>query len=94
MNHEEPAIELEVRHGVMRPGWYWWAAMIASSLLAALGAVGVALHTQAESERKWCSVVGTLDDSYRRQPPTTPTGMSVAKSIHDLRRELHCPAGD
>jgi hypothetical protein len=54
----------------------------------------VALHTQAESERKWCSVVGTLDDSYRRQPPTTPTGMSVAKSIHDLRRELHCPAGD
>jgi hypothetical protein len=81
-----------IRHAATRPGWYWWAAMLASSLLCALGAVLIALHVNAESDRKWCSVVETIDRSYREQPPTTPTGKKLAADMASLRRQLHCAA--
>lgn len=43
------------------------------------------------NELKWCSVVGTLDRTYREQPPTTPTGQALAESIADLHVQLRCP---
>ena len=76
-----------------RRGWYQWAAMLASSLLAAGGAVLISVHVNAESERKFCSIVETLDSSYRQQPPTTPSGRNVAANIAELRRSLNCPPG-
>lgn len=65
--------------------------MLASSLAVGLLAVVISLHSQAESERKWCSVVGTIDGSYRQSPPTTATGKKLAADMARLRRELHCP---
>jgi hypothetical protein len=35
-------------------------------------------------------LVNTLDDTYRQQPPTTPTGRQVAAEIHALRVRLGC----
>lgn len=83
-------MEIEVRQGIMRPGWYWWAAMLASSLVFALGAMFISLHAQAESERKWCSVVSTLDEAYRQQPPATPLGQRIAADMAALRKSLRC----
>ncbi len=99
---DDGPVEIEVRQGVMRPGWYWWAAMLASSLVVGVVAVVIALHVNAESdrkaelarresERKWCSIVITLDSAYRQQPPQTPTGQELAESIAGLRSSLHCP---
>lgn len=73
-----------------RPSWYHWAAMLASSLLAAGGAVLISVHVNTESDRKWCSIVETLDSSYRQSPPTTPSGRNVAANIAELRRSLNC----
>lgn len=74
-----------------RPGWYWWAAMLASSLATGAAALLVAVHVNAESDRKWCSVVGTLDDAWSETPPTTASGRNLAADIAELRRRLNCP---
>lgn len=73
------------------PGWYGWAAMLASSLVFALGAVWISLHAQAESERKLCSVVDAQGEAYRLTPPTTATGKKVAAAVDKLRTDLDCP---
>lgn len=41
--------------------------------------------------RNFCEVVSTLDDAYRAQPPTTPTGQHLAEEMHLLRMSLGCP---
>lgn len=74
-----------------RPGWLWWAAMLASSLTTGLVAIVVARNGVAESQRKWCAVVVTLDDAYHETPPTTAAGRNLADSIAQLRREIGCP---
>ena len=74
----------------IRPSWYVWLAMLASSLVTSTAALGVAIYVNAQSERKWCSVVTTLDDAYRETPPTTVPGRNLAASIADLRGELGC----
>lgn len=58
----------------------------------AFGSVAYANHVQRDSDRKWCKLVGTLDDAYREQPPTTPTGKNVADSVAQLRHDLGCPS--
>jgi hypothetical protein len=89
-------VEVEVRQGVMRPGWYWWAATFGIALVMAVGAVLIALHAQAESARKaelarqeadrrWCVMLTNLDDAYAQSPPKTETGINVAQQIHYLR---------
>lgn len=75
------------------PGWYGWAAMLASSLIFSLGTLALALHANAESDRKWCSIVTTLDSSYKESPPTLPTGIHVAQALEELRDTLDCPSG-
>ena len=74
-------------------GWYFWAAMLASSLATGTAAVAISLHAQAESERKLCGLVVTMDTSYREAPAQTPAGQRIQVGVADLRRELDCPAG-
>ena len=45
----------------------------------------------ADNEQKWCSVVTTLDDTYRSSDPSTPTGKKMAAAIAELRSDLRCP---
>ncbi|GAA2516588.1 hypothetical protein [Winogradskya humida] len=74
------------------PGWYWWAAMLASSLAMGIGAVVISVHLTNTSLRQLCSIVVTMDDDYRSEPPSTPTGERLAGSLAELRRELGCLA--
>lgn len=79
------------RRAVIRPTVYWWIALLLSSLTTGVIAIVVARNGNAESQRKWCSVVDTLDDAYHETPPTTPAGKHLADSIAQLRREIGCP---
>jgi hypothetical protein len=75
-----------------RPSWYTLAAILASSLATGTIALLVALHVNTESDRKWCSVVETMNAAYAAEPPTTPTGQELAARLVELRRKLECPA--
>jgi hypothetical protein len=77
---------------VRRPSWYAVLAVVLSSATAGAIALVVALHANAESDRKWCSVVVTLDDAWTETPPTTPAGVNLARDFAQLRRHLDCPA--
>lgn len=76
-----------------RPGSYRLAAIFLSSVTTGAIALVVALHANAESDRKWCSVVAVMDQAYAESPPTTPTGKKLARGIADLRGSLECPPG-
>ena len=43
-----------------------------------------------QSTKNFCSLVQTLDSSYRAAPPQTVTGRLVASEIHDLVIHLGC----
>lgn len=64
--------------------------------LIAVLAVGVnsVVYPQRVAERinhQWCSLIGGLDDGYRKQPPATAAGKQFATEIHQLRLSLGCP---
>lgn len=72
------------------PAWYALAVIVLSTLTMALLAIGIAQHTARESERKWCSIVVTLDDAYRQTPPSSTVGRQLAADMAQLRRDLGC----
>ncbi|BCJ45307.1 hypothetical protein GCM10010168_85760 [Actinoplanes ianthinogenes] len=74
-----------------RQTWYWWAALLASSLTTGFTAVAISLHAQAESDRKFCTLITTQDDAWSETTPTTVTGKRVAEAMRQLRRDLDCP---
>jgi hypothetical protein len=75
---------------VTRPSWYWWLAMLLSSMTTGAIALVVGLHANAESDRKWCSIVTTMVSSYDQQPPVTPAGKQLAADLRGLRDQLGC----
>lgn len=81
------------------PRWYAVAVTAASVML--IGFAGVAYTnysltkagaSERESDRRWCSLLVTLDSAYGSTPPTTELGRRVAAAIHALRDDLECPA--
>jgi hypothetical protein len=50
-----------------------------------------AKQTSYENEQKWCSVVGTIHQSYVEQPPTLAAGKNLATAIAELYEDLRCP---
>jgi hypothetical protein len=75
----------------MMPLWYLLLAMVVSMGLVAGLALWAADRSARQSERRWCGLVATLDDTYRSTPPSTPSGRQVADQIHQLRAEFGCP---
>ncbi len=69
------------------------AMVVLSPILAIVASTKISERSLAESNRKWCSLVITLDDAYKETPPTTAAGKNVAESLHRLRGELGCPGG-
>lgn len=78
----------------------WWAIAVNVVCFLALVILGVLYinNVASESERKWCGVVTTLDDSYAApRPPGSPaitaTGQRIIDEMRRLRREFGCPPG-
>lgn len=57
---------------------------------AANAAVARANQSTATQTRQFCSLMTTLDDTYRATPPSTLTGKRVAAEVHALRLGLGC----
>lgn len=67
----------------------WSLVMVAVMFVAvAIGSVAYTGHTQRQSDRRWCSLLSSLDQP--DVPATTERGRQVQLQIHDLRSELGC----
>jgi hypothetical protein len=68
-------------------------AVLLSSLVTAAAALGFTAHQRAESDRRWCALLGELDAAYSAPPgPSTELGRRVAEEIHRLRVGFGCSA--
>ena len=73
-----------------KTGWAL-AMMFVFAALVGVGSIVYSNRTAAESERKWCGLVTSLDDAYRSAPPQSPLGQKLARDIYQLRLDFHCP---
>lgn len=69
-----------------KPGWIAWLTLFG----AVVGSMVLAVWVNTSSDRKWCSVVETLDDGWQSAPPQTPAGRKLAADFSELRRTLGC----
>lgn len=74
-----------------RPVLYSLVMVLVVGLATGIGSAIYSVDTAREGDRKWCSLVATLDDAYRVTPPSTETGKLVASQIHQLRMDFDCP---
>ena len=81
---------MPLTHRVSRSTWYLLLVIYTSMMAMALGSIVYANHVATRSAQQWCSVINTIDDAYRAQPPTTPTGKKIAAEMHELRTNLRC----
>ncbi|MFG3418753.1 hypothetical protein [Micromonospora sp. NPDC048063] len=75
----------------LRRSWHMLAVGFVCAFLAAASAMVYANRVARDSERKWCSLIATMDDAYRTTPPQTPAGRKIANDIRRLRNDFHCP---
>lgn len=45
---------------------------------------------QAEAEGAWCGIIDIFLETYKTNPPTTPTGREVQRGFENLYRAYHC----
>lgn len=64
--------------------------IVLANVITGVVCVIVATRVDTSSNRRWCSLVSTLDDAYTANPPATLTGRRVAEQIHELRSEFGC----
>jgi hypothetical protein len=81
------------RHGVLTPTGavraVWSLVMVlVMAVLVAGGGIAYTRHVQQQADRRWCDLLGTLDQP--RVPPTTARGRAVQDQIHRLHGQLGC----
>lgn len=90
-------------HG--HPTWWAWVVVVVVPMLVAALGMMVSLSVNArsiererlareESQRAFCAIVVLLDDSYRRNPPSTPAGRELARAIAQARNANRCDAAN
>ncbi len=57
---------------------------------AADQAVQRSVETDRESNRRWCTLLVTMDEAYRESPPSTEAGKTMAAEVTRLRAEFGC----
>lgn len=88
------AAEQEVR-GEKAKTWYAIAVSIVCMIAVAIAAVVYTNQVASDSERKWCGIVVTLDDSYSiprapGAPAPSTVGQRIAEEMKRLRHEFDC----
>ena len=77
--------------------WYGLLAICLS--MVALVAICIAYTSYVDrrreaaertADRRWCSLMTTLDSAYQAAPPTSEAGRKVAAEIHQLVISLEC----
>lgn len=83
-------VQEETRQALRR-GAYFWLVMVGTVVMAAGSSILASVILTTRSERKFCAVVISVDDGYRRTPPVTDPGRTQAQIYSRLRSELGCP---
>jgi hypothetical protein len=81
-----------VRNLLVRQVKFWYAltAVFLTLMLAVALNVIYTNRVAAQSNKQWCSIIVTLDNSYRKTPPASETGKKIASDMHRLRDEFKC----
>lgn len=80
------------------PGWYSWVVVVLLTSVSMGGALVISLtanqrsiereqQARAEAEQAICDLVSLYDKVYQQEPPTTPTGVSIARGIKQFNEE-------
>lgn len=83
----------------MTPRWLLYALVAIAVSMVGL-CVGLVLYTNSvgdnairesvEGDRKWCTLLSTLDEAYKSTPVTSERGRVVAEEIGKLRTSFGC----
>lgn len=70
----------------------WWPimALFGSMILLTVFNVWYTNHEATATGRKFCEIVGTLDDTYKKTPASSQTGRDVREAMHRLHINLDC----
>ena len=78
-----------------RRQWVRLVMLVVSLFVFVLGASYYANwkaeRTARDNDKRWCSLLGTMDTAYQENPPTTATGRQLAQDIHGLHESFQCP---
>lgn len=80
----------DTRPWLNRKPWYSFLMIYVSMAALGVGSVLYSHHVAQESEKKWCSLIGTLNEGYSRGNPTTPIGQKLKSDFAALNRDLGC----
>lgn len=83
--------QIETERLKRKRGTWFWVVMVAYMIVGPAAAIAVSSNNTRQSERKLCTIVVSVDEGYRRNPPTSPPGKQQAENFHKLRRDLGCP---
>lgn len=83
-------VENNNRTPIPKSIWYSVIASYVSGILITISMFVYTNYIDDQSNRRWCTIVVTLDDTYKQTPPLTEVGKKIAESIHDLRIEFDC----
>lgn len=72
------------------PRWRVWLAIASLSLTFAILSSLIGYVVDRRSDQRWCSIVTTMDETWRAQPPPTSSGRKLAAEIAQLRKEFNC----
>lgn len=70
-----------------------WRGLIALALTAIvlMGVnYGITVYKVQQSERTWCKIIEVFNDSYARNPPTTPAGQTIRDQFLQMSRKFGC----
>jgi hypothetical protein len=73
-----------------QPIWYSLVAVVVSMILLTVLGAWYTNRTAAESERKWCELLGVMDEAYSSSPPRTEIGRQLARAMNKLRSDFGC----
>lgn len=73
-----------------RAQWYSLVALFVSMLMLTGASLLYANYVATKSTQRFCSIVITLNDTYKQQPPQTETGRKFVRDMAKLERDLKC----
>ena len=75
--------------------WLFYSTLIAalSSIVMGIVAIEYANYAISQNQQQWCEIVTTLDNSYRKNPPTAPVQQHLAVEFARLRAQFGCKKG-
>lgn len=61
-----------------------------TAMISPLGTIVYTNYVDRKNRHDWCELIVTFSDSYRQNPPETPTAKRVAELMEQRRESLGC----